>query len=110
MVADDQLRIVDVPEARRYEARLGDEVAAFAEYRLTAGRIIFIHTVVAPEHEGRGIGGRLARAVLDDARARELRVTPRCPFIAAYIERHPEYRDLVGPPSRDPAGGADAGR
>jgi len=105
MAADDELRIVDLPEARRYEARLDATVVAYAEYRLTAGRIIFIHTVVGPDHEGRGFGGRLARGALDDARARGLRVTPRCPFIAAWIERHPEYADLVGPPPAGPPGG-----
>jgi predicted GNAT family acetyltransferase len=105
MGADDELRIVDVPEMRRFEARLGAAVVAYAEYRLSAGRIIFIHTVVSPDHEGRGFGGRLARGALDEARARGLRVTPRCPFIAAYIERHPEYADLVGPPPASPPDG-----
>ncbi len=92
----EQLIVVDVPATRRYEARLGGQVAGFAEYRRSPGRITFIHTVVGPEFEGRGVGGRLARAALDAARGEGLRVTPRCPFFAAYIQRHPEYADLVG--------------
>jgi hypothetical protein len=53
------------------------------------------HTEVQSRFEGQGLGARLARFVLDDARERGLRVVPRCPFIAAYIKRHPEYADLV---------------
>lgn len=94
--AADEPRVVDVPDARRYEARVGGAVAGFAEYRRSSGRITFIHTVVAPEFEGRGVGSRLARVALDAARAEGLRVTPRCPFFRAYIDRHPEYADLVG--------------
>lgn len=88
----------DHPERRRWEVRDGDEVVAYAEYRLSVGRITFTHTVVDPEHEGRGIGSRLARMVLDDAVARGLRIIPRCPFIRAYLGRHTEYADWVGMP------------
>jgi len=91
--------VVDNPDERRYEAHLDGRVAAIAEYRLARERIIFFHTEVDPAFEGRGVGSRLARAVLDDARARGLRVTPKCPFIAAYIRRHPEYADLVSDPA-----------
>jgi uncharacterized protein len=85
----------DQPERRRWEVRQGDNVAAYAEYRVAAGRIIFTHTVVDPEFEGRGIGSRLARMVLDDAVKRRLRIIPRCPFIRSYLERHPEYAAWV---------------
>ncbi len=87
--------VVDVPEASRYEARIGDRLLGYVEYRLLTGRITFIHTEVLPEAEGRGVGSLLARSVLDDARARGLRVRPLCPFIAAWIRRHPESTDLV---------------
>ena len=87
--------VVDVPEASRYEARVGDALVGFVEYRLLTGRITFIHTEVLPGSEGHGVGSTLARTVLDDARARGLRVRPMCPFIAAWIRRHPAYADLV---------------
>jgi uncharacterized protein len=94
--------VIDVPEAARYEARIDDALVGFVEYRLLTGRITFIHTEVLPGSEGRGVGGRLARSVLDGARARGLRVRPLCPFIAAWIRRHPEYDDLVVPiPARE---------
>jgi predicted GNAT family acetyltransferase len=97
------LEIVDNPTEQRYEARLDGVVVGISEYRQAGARRIVFHTEVAPEHEGTGIGGRLARGVLDDIRARGLRLTPRCPFIAAYLERHPEFADLVVRPT-GPAG------
>ena len=92
---DEQVRIVDRPEARRYEALVGDRLAGFAEYRALPGRIVFTHTEIDAEFEGRGVGGRLAAGALDDVRARGLGVTAKCPFIAAYIRRHPDYADLL---------------
>lgn len=70
---------------------------AFAEYFHRGNVVTFPHTLVPPELEGRGITSTLARTALDDARARGYTVVPRCPFFHSYIERHPEYRDLVDP-------------
>lgn len=91
------VKVVDVPEERRYEARVGGqgEVAGFAQYIRTAELIAFVHTEVAPEYEGQGIGSALARASLDEARAAGLRVLATCPFYAGWIARHPEYADLL---------------
>jgi hypothetical protein len=91
---DDGLRVIDEPSRQRYEASLGDRVVGFAEYRAVRGRLILFHTEVDPTLEGRGVGGRLASGVLDDIRARGLKVTVKCPFIRAFIERHPAYQDL----------------
>lgn len=88
------LVIVDEPEGQRYVARLDDELAGFIDYRRVRGRIIFLHTEVDPAFEGRGIGARLAARVLDDVRAKGLTFSNKCPFIAAYLQRHPQYRDL----------------
>ena len=90
----DDLVVLDEPDHRRYVARLGDRVVGFAEYRNVQGRVILFHTEVDPLVEGRGVGGRLAAGVLDDIRARGLKVTIKCPFIAAYVARHPQYADL----------------
>ncbi|HMQ31194.1 MAG TPA: GNAT family N-acetyltransferase [Chloroflexaceae bacterium] len=80
--------------ASRYEADLGGDQAVLV-YALRGQTIVMSHTEVPEALEGRGIGSALARFALDDARARELRVVPRCPFVAAFIKRHPEYADLV---------------
>ena len=82
----------------RFEIWSDGLLAGFTRYGLGRGRIIFLHTEVYKAYEGMGLGSQLARAALDDARARGLLVMPLCPFIAGYIERHlDEYRDLVAP-------------
>ncbi len=87
--------VIDNRERSRYELIADGQVVGFAEYRLGEGTIIFTHTVVEPAYEGHGVGSRLVRAALDDARARGLRVRPKCPFFARYIATHAAYADLV---------------
>ncbi len=95
-VADgDAVEVVDEPARQRYEARIGGQVAGFTDYRAVRGRVILVHTEVDPVFEGRGVGRRLASGALDDIRARGLKVTLKCPFIAAFLKRHPDYLDLV---------------
>jgi uncharacterized protein len=85
----------DNPDEDRYEIAVDGRVAGYSEYRSRPGLITFTHTLVEPAYEGQGLGSRLARYVLDDARRRGLMVRPVCPFIRAYIEGHDEYQDLV---------------
>lgn len=92
----DKLSVKDNPAESRYEAA-ADGRLAVAEYRLAGDQIIFTHTEVPEEMAGTGVGSKLVQAALDDARARGLTVVPQCPFVAAYIKRHPAYRDLVAP-------------
>lgn len=89
------VEVVEAADRQRYEARLGGELAGFAEYRRRDGRTVFTHTEVDGRFEGQGVGGALARAALDDVRARGEQAVPVCPFIAGWIERHPDYDDLV---------------
>jgi predicted GNAT family acetyltransferase len=69
--------------------------AAVSQFRLEPGVIVFTHTIVRPEFEGKGLGSRLAKFVLDDAVARGERIVPECPFIAAYLRRHPGYEASI---------------
>jgi predicted GNAT family acetyltransferase len=85
----------DRPEELRYEIEEDGEVAGFIAYRRDDGVITMVHTDVDPKWEGKGVGSALARGALDDVRARGLKVRPLCPFVAAFIKRHPEYDDLV---------------
>lgn len=89
------LDITDNLAENRYEVRVGDELLGLAEYELEENRIIVVHSEVKPAAQGKGVGGRLARHILDDVRTRNLSVLPECPFIAHYIDTHPEYADLV---------------
>ena len=81
--------VVDVPEESRYELRLGDRRIGLAAYHRRDNRIAFTHTEVDSACEGRGFGTRLVHDALDDARARGLEIVPLCPFVAAYVKRHP---------------------
>ena len=93
--------VVNVPEASRYELRLGGRLIGLADYRRRNGRIVFTHTEVEESSEGRGFGTRLVAAALEDARREGLEVVPLCPFIADYIGHHPEYEQLVASGYRD---------
>jgi hypothetical protein len=78
----------------RYEMDADAETASLY-YRIAPGVITLRHTEVPPALGGRGVGSRLARAVLEDARARGLKVVASCPFVAAYMGKHPEFNDLL---------------
>ena len=79
---------------QRFELAEGGHTA-IASYRLEGDKISFTHTVVPEEIEGRGIGSRLIRAALDQVREQGLKVEPLCYFVKGYIERHPEFQDLL---------------
>ncbi len=89
-----ELEVRDDPAHRRYVAEV-DGREAFVEYRRRNGRIMLTHTEVPEEIEGQGVGSALARVVLDRIRDEGLDLDVRCPFIRAYIRRHPEYEDMV---------------
>ncbi len=94
-MTDTEPKVVDSPGAKRFELLVDGQVAGFAEYRRTTSSVAFIHTVVDPAFEGRGLGSVLARGALDASREAGSRVLPFCPFIRGYIQRHPAYLDLV---------------
>jgi predicted GNAT family acetyltransferase len=87
----------DVTDNRaEYEFELVvDGHRAVAAYQMEDDTIVFTHTVVPQPIEGRGVASKLIKAALDSARDRGLKVVPQCPFVRAYIARHPEYRDLL---------------
>ena len=93
----DGIDFVDNEAEHRYEAWLDGEQAGVIEYVPTDGSLMFDHTEVPAAFEGRGIGSRLAKAALDDVRARGLVVESQCPFVSAYVDRHPDYGDLLLP-------------
>ena len=89
------MTVRDNPEELRYEIEEDGDVRGFIQYRRGVGSITLVHTDVDPKWEGLGVGSALVQGALDDIRARGLKVRPLCPFVAAYIRRHPEYEEIV---------------
>ncbi|WP_324649424.1 GNAT family N-acetyltransferase [Georgenia sp. H159] len=92
------IHVENAPGRHRYEARSGDDLLGVAVYERRDGVVVLTHTVVDQAAEGQGVGSALARTALDAARADGLRVDPQCEFIASWIDRHPDYADLVATP------------
>lgn len=83
------------PGRDRYTITVDGRQAGHAGYLTRGDALVLVHTEIDPAYQGQGLGGTLAAGALDDIRGRGLRVVPRCPFIAAFIEAHPDYADLV---------------
>ena len=87
--------VTDVPEDSRYEIRDGDRRLGLAAYLRRGDQVVFTHTEVDPDAGQPGLGSTLVRGALDDVRSKGGTVVPHCSFVRGWIERHPEYRDLV---------------
>ncbi|GHO88470.1 GNAT family N-acetyltransferase [Dictyobacter formicarum] len=86
--------VINNTAEHRYEIHLNDQVAILT-YQREGQHIVYQHTGVPPALEHHGLGSILAHAALEDARAAHLSVVPSCPFVAKYIQHHPEYQSLV---------------
>ena len=83
---------------KRYEARVDGRLAGSAYYDTADDLIVFTHTEVDDDYEGQGVGSTLAQGALDDAiRRGDRRIKVVCPFIRAWVERHPDYQELLEP-------------
>jgi uncharacterized protein len=82
-------------ERSRYELLRDERVVAIADFTVQGDRVIFPHTEVLPELRGRGLGAVLVRGALDDVRASGRTIVPLCWFVAEFVDRHPEYQDLL---------------
>jgi predicted GNAT family acetyltransferase len=84
------------PDNDRYVITDDSTVVGFTEYHLRGGdHYFFYHTLIDDDYAGQGVGSKLARFALDDVREKGGFVVPLCPFIAGWIEKHPDYQDLV---------------
>jgi predicted GNAT family acetyltransferase len=86
--------VTDVKAKHRFELE-EEGGTAFVTYLLEGDTITFTHTIVPEEMEGRGVGSKLVRGALDEARERGLKVVPNCSFVRNYIDRHEDYRELL---------------
>ncbi|GAA3577953.1 N-acetyltransferase [Nonomuraea rosea] len=89
------IQIVDNSTENRFEALVDGKVAGFADYRLLPTKIVFTHTEVLPAYEGQGLASKLVSHALQASADTGLRVVPLCPYVAKYIDRHPEFKELV---------------
>ncbi len=88
----ENLEVRNNPDASRFEIELSDGNRVVCEYNIAGKNIIFTHTEVPEEHEGEGLGSKIARYSLDWAKDNDYKIQALCPFIAAYVKRHPEYQ------------------
>jgi uncharacterized protein len=79
----------------RYEASIDGVAVGHLRFRERDGHLVLVHTEVDPAYEGHGVGSAIARFALDDARSRGTTIVPECPFVQSFLQRHPEYADLV---------------
>ena len=92
--AAEPVEVKNNPEASRFEVQLGDKLAQLA-YVMEDQVMIIVHTEVPKEFGGRGIADQLAHTALEYAKAQNLQVMALCPFVKAYIGRHPEYESIT---------------
>jgi predicted GNAT family acetyltransferase len=93
-MSGDTVHVRNNREHSRYEVELNGRRAVI-QYRDTAGVRYYLHTEVPEALEGHGIASKMAKFALDEAQAEDMPIVPLCPFVRAYIERHPEYKPLV---------------
>jgi uncharacterized protein len=87
--------VSDAPDANRYEIREGGQLLGFADYERRGDTVVFTHTEVDQDSGRSGLGSTLVRGALDDVRSNGGSVVAECSFVRGYIEKHPEYGDLV---------------
>ena len=93
--ADGEQNVTDNADAGRYEITVDGKLAGFVDYTDGERTRALTHTEVDDAFGGQGVGGRLAQGALDDIRQQGKQVSPICPFIKGWIDKHPDYQDLV---------------
>ena len=85
------------PAKHRFEILVDDALAGFTAYVPRGEVLVFTHTEVDDRFQNMGVGSALIRGTLDQIRERGDRIAVKCPFMGAFIQRHPDYTDLVIP-------------
>lgn len=88
--------VIDNAEKSRYEIHVGQVLAGFTEYVEEGDVLVIPHTEIAPDFSGQGLAAILVTEALDDIRAKGRLIRPDCPYVAAFVAKHPDYQDLVG--------------
>ena len=87
--------LTDNMSMHRYEFNIGGLVTKIEYIRTDNGEIYLTHTEIPSQLEGKGIGSMLVGKVLEDIESKGLRLVPLCPFVAGYIQKHPQWRKIV---------------
>ena len=93
------MQVVNNKRYFRYEIALANDEYAYLEYRWKKGDMVLMHTLVPKEERGKGYAAELVKYAFEDLRQRGLKAIVYCPFVTAYLKKHPEYDDLVVPPA-----------
>ena len=88
------LEILNNTENLRFETKLGKELAII-DYRWNNGDMVFMHTFVPPEGQGKGIAAKMAKHALDFVKNNNLKAKLYCPYMIGYVERNPEYKKII---------------
>jgi uncharacterized protein len=95
MTHDHDVAVRNDPDNHRYVIELDGQPAGFTVYHVRGDRHYFVHTEIDAGHEGEGLGSVLVRGALDDVRSRRQTIVPLCPFVTAWLARHPDYQDII---------------
>ncbi|WP_227997175.1 GNAT family N-acetyltransferase [Nocardia australiensis] len=93
--ADSASKVVRNGDKNRYEVYYGGQLAGFSEYEERDDETVFIHTEIDDAFSGKGLGSTLAEQAIEDVIARGRVIRPLCPFIKAYLDKHPQYDEHV---------------
>ena len=88
-------KLIDNVALHQYEFRIGDLIPRIEYIKTKNGEIYLTHTEVPSALEGKGVGSSLVRLALEDIERQQLRLVPLCPFVAGYVQTHPEWKRLV---------------
>ena len=89
-----ELTIADNTEKKRFETQV-ERHTAIIEYIRAKDTIYLTHTEVPQALGGKGVGSALVKGVLEWIEKEDLKIAPLCPFVAAYMKRHPEWKRLL---------------
>lgn len=92
-----EITVVHNAAASRFEALLGKEQVGLIDYRTHGNTVDLVHTEVDEQHQGAGIAGDLVQGALDAIRVEKMTIVPTCPYVASWLEGHPDYQDLLAP-------------
>ena len=91
----DQPQVTRDAARSRYVLSVGGQEAGHLQYEERGGAVALVHTEVDETRQEKGLGSTLVQGALDDLRDRQARIVPECPFVRRWLERHPDYAELV---------------